>query len=83
MAPHQGHQTGASSLPSRALLVAPRPHPTDVSLHAVVSLALTEPVLSASPPRVREVPHLHMHKTTNKQLVSTSISYTYGLISQK
>jgi hypothetical protein len=67
MAPHQGHQNGASSLPSRALLVAPRPHPTDVSLHVVVSPALAKPTLFVSPPRTRKVPHLHMHKTKNKR----------------
>jgi hypothetical protein len=67
MAPHQGHRTGASSLPSRALLVTPRPHPTDVSLHVAISPALDEPALSASPPRAREVPHLHMHKTTTNR----------------
>jgi hypothetical protein len=67
MALHRDHQTGASSLPSRALLVTPRPHLDDVSLHVAVSPALTEPTLSATPPRAREVPHLHMHKTTNKR----------------
>jgi hypothetical protein len=60
MAQHQGHQTGASSLPSLAQLVAPRPHHADVSLPAAVS-----PVLAATPPRAREVPHLHM-QTNNR-----------------
>ena len=66
MALHQDRRTGTSSLPSRALLVAPRPHPTDASLHVTVSLALTKPALSAAPPCAHEVSHLHMHKTPNK-----------------
>jgi hypothetical protein len=40
MAPHQGHQSGASAPVSRALLVPQQPHPSDASLHAVVSPAL-------------------------------------------
>jgi hypothetical protein len=67
MAPHRGHQTDASSLPSRAQLIAPRHPPIDVSLSVVISLALDELVLSASPPCTREVPHLYMHKTKNKK----------------
>jgi hypothetical protein len=62
MAPHRGHQTGASSLTSRAQQVSSRHPPADVSLPTVISPALNEPVLSASPPRAREVPHLHMHR---------------------
>jgi hypothetical protein len=75
MALHQGHRTGASSLPSRALLGAPRPHLADASLHAAVSPALAEPTLSATPPRAREVPHLHMHQTTNNDRISIYITY--------
>jgi hypothetical protein len=82
MAPHQGHRTGASSLPSRALLVAPRPHPADVSLHAAVSPALAEPTLSASPPRAHEVPHLHMQKTTTTDSISIYITYIWTDISK-
>jgi hypothetical protein len=82
MAPHQGHQTNASSLPSRAQQVTPRHPPTNVSLPAVVSPALDEPVLSASPPRAREVPHLHMHKTTTTDSISIYIIYIWTDISK-
>jgi hypothetical protein len=61
MALHRDHQTDASSLPSRDLLVILQPHPADASLHVEVSPALAESTLSATPPRAREVPHLHMH----------------------
>jgi hypothetical protein len=67
MAPHRGHRTSASSLPSRAQQVAPQHPPTDVSLPAVISPALDESTLSTSPPRAREMPHLHMHKTTTNR----------------
>jgi hypothetical protein len=81
MAPHQGHQTDASSLPSLAQLVTPRHPPADVSLHAVVSPALDEPTLSASPPRAREVPHLHMQKTTTTDSINIYIIYIWTDIS--
>jgi hypothetical protein len=47
----------------------------------IVSPAPDEPTLSATPPRAREVPHLHMQN--KQQIVSTFISYTYGMLSQK
>jgi hypothetical protein len=75
MAPHQGHRTDASSLPSRAL-------PTDVSLHAAVSSALDETTLSASPPRIPEVPHLHMHKITTTDSINIYIIYIWTDISK-
>jgi hypothetical protein len=65
MAQHQGHQTDVSSLPSLAQLVAPRRPHADVSLPAAVSPAPDEPTLSATPPRAREVPHLHI-QTNNR-----------------
>jgi hypothetical protein len=67
MALHQDCRTGASSLPSQALLVTPWPHLADASLHVTVSPSLVEPALSVAPPRAREVPRLHMHKTPNKR----------------
>jgi hypothetical protein len=73
MAPHQGHHTGASSLPALAHLVTPQHPPTSASLPVVISLTLDETTLSASLRRTREVPHLHIHKTTTKQIVSASI----------
>jgi hypothetical protein len=73
MAPHQGHRTGASSLPSLAQLVTSRHPPTDVSLHAVVSPTLDEMTLSASPPHAREAPHLHMKKTTTTDSINIYI----------
>jgi hypothetical protein len=45
MAPHQGHQNGASALVSRALLVPQQPRPSAASLHAAVSPALAARVL--------------------------------------
>jgi hypothetical protein len=66
MAPHQGHQSGASAPVSRPLLVAQQPRPVDASLHAEVSPLAALAVYTA-PPRAREVPNLHMHQTTNKQ----------------
>jgi hypothetical protein len=45
MAPHQGHQNGASALVSRALVVPQQPHPSAASLHAAVSPALAVQVL--------------------------------------
>jgi hypothetical protein len=72
MAPHQGHQTSASLLPSLAHLVTPQHPPVDVSLHAVVSLALNVLVLSPSPPRSHEVSHLHMQQ---KQITYSIIIY--------
>jgi hypothetical protein len=67
MAPHQGHQIGASSPVSRALLVPPQPHPVAASLHVEVSPALAEPTLYTTPPHAREVPNLHMHQTNNNR----------------
>ena len=75
MAPHQGHRTDASSLPSQDLLVTPWYPSFDVSLHATVSPSLDESTLSASPPRAHEVPHLHMQKTTTKDSISIYIIY--------
>jgi hypothetical protein len=66
MAPHQGHQNGASAPVSRPLLVAQQPRPVDASLHAEVSPLAALAVYTA-PPRAREVPNLHMHQKTNKQ----------------
>jgi hypothetical protein len=40
MAPHLGHQIGASSPISQALLVPPQPHLVAAFLHAEVSLAV-------------------------------------------
>jgi hypothetical protein len=74
MAPHQGHRTDASSLPSLAQLVTPWNPPVDVSLPTVVSLALDETTLSTSPPRTHEVPHLHIQQ---KQTDSISIYIIY------
>jgi hypothetical protein len=67
MAQHQGHQTSVSSLLSPDQLVSPRRPHADISLQpeallAAVSPAPNEPVLSATPPRTREVPHLHIQK---------------------
>jgi hypothetical protein len=65
MAQYQGYQIGISLLPSLAQLVTPwHPH-TDVSLPTVVSPTPEEPTLSATPPRAREVSHLHIQ--TNKR----------------
>jgi len=64
MAPHQGHQSGASASVSRHLLVAQQPLPMDASLHAEVSPLAALAVYTA-PPRAREVPNLHMHQTSN------------------
>jgi hypothetical protein len=82
MAPHQGRRTGASLLPSRALLVTPRPHPADTSLHAEVSPALAELVLSTTPPRAHEVPHLHMQQTTTTDRISIYITYIWTDLSK-
>jgi hypothetical protein len=60
MAQHQGHQIGASSLPSLAQLVTPWHPPTDISLPAEISPAPGEPALYETLPRAREVPHLHI-----------------------
>jgi hypothetical protein len=65
MALHQGHQTGASSLPSLAQLVTPRHPPSDVSLPTEISPAPDEPTLYATLPRAREVPHMHI-QTNNR-----------------
>jgi hypothetical protein len=67
MAPHQGHQSGASTPVSRALLVPQQPHPSDASLHAAVSPALAALALGTHPPHAREVPNLHMHQTSNNR----------------
>ena len=75
MAPHQGHQIGASSSISRALQVTLQPHPIAASLHVEVSPALAEPTLYTTPPRAREVPNLHMHKTTNTRSYQYLSSY--------
>jgi hypothetical protein len=75
MAPHQGHQIGASSPVSQALQVTPQPHPVTASLHVEVSPALAELTLYTTPPRAREVPNLHMHKTSN----SRSYQYLYHI----
>jgi hypothetical protein len=48
----------------------------------VVSPALDEPALSASPPRAHEVPHLHMHKTTTTDNISIYITYIWTDISK-
>jgi hypothetical protein len=82
MAPHQGHRTSASSLPSQAQLVAPQHHPADVSLHAVISPALDEMMLSTSTPRAREVPHLHMQKKTTKDSINIYIMCIWTDISK-
>jgi hypothetical protein len=82
MTPHQVHRTGASLLPSQALLVTPQHHPADVSLHATISPALNEMTLSASPPRAREVPHLHMQKTTTTDSIIIYITYIWTDISK-
>jgi hypothetical protein len=82
MALHRDRRTGASSLPSRALLVAPWPHPADASRHAAVSPALVEPALSATPPCAREVPHLHMQQTTTADRISIYITYIWTDISK-
>jgi hypothetical protein len=66
MAPHQGHQIGASSLVSLHRQVAPQPRPVDASLPAEVS-PLAALAVYITLPRAREVPNLHMHQTTNKQ----------------
>jgi hypothetical protein len=66
MAPHQGHQSGASVPVSRPLLVAQQPRPMDTSIHMEVSPLAALAVYTA-PPRAREVPNLHMHQKTNKQ----------------
>jgi hypothetical protein len=66
MASHQGHQSGASALVSRALLVSQQPRPVDASLHVEVS-PLTALVVYITPPHVREVPNLHMHQTSNNK----------------
>jgi hypothetical protein len=70
MAQHQGHQTGVSSLLSLDHLVTPQCSHTNISLQhvalpAAVSPSPDEPTLSATPPRTREVPHLHI-QTSNK-----------------
>jgi hypothetical protein len=81
MAPHQGHRTGASSLPALAQLVTPQHPPVGASLLAVISLALEESVLFASLSRAREVPHLHMQKTTTKYSINIYIIYIWTDIS--
>jgi hypothetical protein len=83
MAPHQGHRTDASSLPSRALLVTPWHHPADVSLHATVSPALDEPTCSLHLHLAPTRCHICTCKKQQQKIVSTSISYTYGLLSHK
>jgi hypothetical protein len=82
MAPHQGHRTGTASLPSRALLVDPQHPPTATSLPAVIPPALAELVLAASPPHAREVPHLHMQKTTTTDSINIYITYIWTDISK-
>jgi hypothetical protein len=82
MAPHQGHHTGASLLPTPAQLVTPQHPPTGASLPMVLSPALDEPTLSASLPRAREVPHLHMKKTTTTDSISIYIIYIWNDISK-
>jgi hypothetical protein len=66
MAPHQGHQSGASAPVSQPLLVTQHPRLADASHHAEVSPLATLVVYTA-PPRAREVPNLYMHQKTNKQ----------------
>jgi hypothetical protein len=66
MAPHQGHQIGASSPVSQHLQVAPPPHPVRVSLHVAVS-PLAAPAVCTTPPHAREVPNLHIHQTSNNR----------------
>jgi hypothetical protein len=75
MAPHQVHQIGASSPVSWALLVPSGPHPADISLHMAVSPTLAKSVLSGTPPHAREVPNMHMHKTTNTRSYQYLSSY--------
>jgi hypothetical protein len=82
MALHQGHCTGASLLPAPAQLVAPQHRPIDASLPMVISLALPESVLSASLPRTREVPHLHMQKMTTTDSINIYIIYIWTDISK-
>jgi hypothetical protein len=82
MALHQGHHTNASLLPASAPLVTLRHPPANASLPVVVSLALDEPMLSASLPHTREVPHLYMQKTTTKDSISIYIIYIWTDISK-
>jgi hypothetical protein len=70
MAQHQGHQISISSLLSLDQLIATWHPQADVSLQhtalpGAVSLAPDEPALSTTPPRAREVPHLHI-QTSNR-----------------
>ena len=66
MAPHQGHQSGASAPVSRPLLDTQQPRPVDASLHVEVS-PLAALAAYTAPPRAREAPNLHIHQTTTKQ----------------
>ena len=79
---HQDRRTNASSLPSRALQVAQRPHLVATSLRVEVSPALTEPTLYTTPPRAREVSNLHMHKTSNNRSYQSLYHHKYKLVYQ-
>jgi hypothetical protein len=81
MAPHQGHQIGASSPVSQYLQVTPQPHPVRASLHVEVS-PLAAPTVYITPPHAREVPNLHMHQTSKQQMISVSIHQTCALVYQ-
>ena len=83
MAPHQGHQNGASALVSRALLVPQQPHPSAASLHAAVSPTLAALAPGTHPPHAHKEPHLHKHQTSNKQMLSVSIHQPYALVHQR
>jgi hypothetical protein len=81
MAPHQGHQNGASSPVSRALLVPPQPHLAVASRHVEVT-PLAAPAVYITPPHAREVPNMHMHQKNKQQMISVSIHQTCTLVYQ-
>jgi hypothetical protein len=80
MAPHQGHQIGASSPVSRALLVAPQPHPVRLSPRGGLPSRCTGGLYnSTSRPRGAKSAHA---PNKQQQMVSVSIHQTYALVYQ-